>query len=107
MMQFLSASRFTSSIMRVSNNPTNPTTSSPERIPQTTLRAILTYANHPSSINTIKKYSRNHRKFFFSVVEKEDLIKELHILNPKKITQETDIPVKALKDNKDFFVGYF
>ena len=44
---------------------------------------------------------------FFSVVEKEDLIKELHKLNPKKITQETDIPVKTLKDNKDFFVGYF
>ena len=36
------------------------------------------------------------------MVEKEDLIKELHKLNPKKITQETDIPVKTLKDNKDF-----
>ena len=44
---------------------------------------------------------------FFSVVEKEDLIKELHKLNPKQMTQETDISVKALKDNRDFFVGYF
>ena len=29
------------------------------------------------------------------------------ILNPKKVTQETDIPVKSFKDNKDFLAVYF
>ena len=35
------------------------------------------------------------------------MIKELQKLNPKKVTQGTDIPVKILKDSKDFFAGYF
>ena len=78
----------------------------PERIPQPTLRAILKYANHPS-ISAIKKYNRTRHQFFFSIVEKEDIIKELQKLNPKKVTQETDIPVKILNYNKYFFAGYF
>ena len=41
------------------------------------------------------------------VVEKDNIIKELHRLNPTTVTQETDIPVKILKDNKDFVAGYF
>ena len=56
-----------------------------ERIPMPTLRAILKYANHPS-ISAIKKYNRILHLFSFSVVEKEDIIKELHKLNPKKAT---------------------
>ena len=35
------------------------------------------------------------------------MIKKLQKLNPKKVIQETDIPVKILKDNKYFFAGYF
>ena len=77
-----------------------------ERIPHPTLRAILKYANHPS-ISAVNKYNTNSLQFFFTVVEKEDIIQELQKLNPKKVTQETDIPVKILKDNKDFFAGYF
>ena len=76
------------------------------RIPQPTLRAILKYENHPS-ISAIKKYNRTRHQFFCSVVWKEKIIKELQKLNPKKVTQETDTPVKILKDNKDFFAGYF
>ena len=77
-----------------------------ERIPQCTLRAILKYTNHPS-ISAIRKYNRTLHQFFFSVVEKEVIIKELQKLNPQKVTQETDITVKILKDNKYFFAGYF
>ena len=76
-----------------------------ERIPQPTLRVILRYANHPS-ISAMKKYNRTSHQFFFSVVEKENIIEELQKLNPK-VTQETDIPVKILKDNKDFSARYF
>ena len=57
-----------------------------ERIPQSTLIAILNYADHPG-ISAIKKYKRTHHEFFFSEVEKEDMIKELQKLNPKKVTQ--------------------
>ena len=77
-----------------------------ERIPQLTLRAILKYANN-HSISAVKKYNRTRHRFFFSVVEKESIIKELQKLNLKRLTQEADIPVKVLKDNKDFFEGYF
>ena len=75
-----------------------------ERIP--TLRAILKCANHPS-ISAIKEYNRTCHQFFFPVVEKENIIKELQKLNLKKVTQKTDIQVKILKDSKYFFAGYF
>ena len=75
-----------------------------ERIP--TLRAILKCASHPS-ISAIKEYNRTSHQFFFPVVEKENIIKELQKLNLKKVTQETDIQVKILKDSKNFFAGYF
>ena len=73
---------------------------------QPTLRAILKYAND-HNISAVKKYKRNRHQFFFSVVEKENIIKELQKLNLKNLTQEADIPVKVLKDNKEFFAGYF
>ena len=75
-----------------------------ERIP--TLRAILKCASHPS-ISAIKEYNRTFHQFFFPVVEKENIIKELQKLNLKKVTQETDIQVKILKDSKYVFAGYF
>ena len=70
------------------------------------LRAILKYANYPS-ISAIRKYNRTHHQFFFSVVGKENIIKELQKLNPKKVTQETDITVKILKDKKHIFAETF
>ena len=76
-----------------------------ERLPQPTVRAILKYAND-RSIGAIKKYNRTRHQFFFPVVVKEDIIKELQKLNPKKVTQEKDIPVKILKGNKYFLAGY-
>ena len=71
----LTLNRFFSNIVTSLNIPKfkncNPLS---ERIPQRTLRTILMYANHPS-ISTIKKYNRTCYQFFFSVVEKEDIIK--------------------------------
>ena len=72
-----------------------------ERTPQPTLRAILKYAKD-HSISAVKKYNRTRHQFSFSVFEKENILKELQKLNLKKLTQEADMPVKILKDNKDF-----
>ena len=55
----------------------------------------------------LPKNKYNPLSFLFCVVEKEDIITELHKLNPKKVTQKTDIAVTILKDNEDFFTGYF
>ena len=65
----------------------------------TALEVILKYAKHPS-ISAIKKYNRTHHQFFISVVEKENIMKELQKLNLKKVNLETEI-AKILKDNKD------
>ena len=43
----------------------------------------MQYKNHPS-INTIKEYNRDDQQFFFTIVAKEDIIKELLKLNPKR-----------------------
>ena len=37
--------------------------------------------------------------FYFSSVTKETILNELRKLNPKKVCQESDIPVKIIKEN--------
>ena len=44
--------------------------------------------------------------FPFSSVALADVAKEINILNSSKVIQEADLPVKLLKDNKDFFEVY-
>ena len=39
--------------------------------------------------------------FSFSFVTKETILNELRKLNPKKTCQESDIPVKIIKENLD------
>ena len=75
-----------------------------ERISHPTLKAILKYKNHPSivAINNLKK----NFKFYFSVVSEEDFLKEIRKLNPRKSTQNTDIPIKLLKENADIYATY-
>ena len=76
--------------IRVSSNPV--------------LHAIMKYRNHPS-INTIRQYCRAQRfpSFYFSTVDKNAVRKEIKKLSNKKATQDTDIPVKILKGNEEFF----
>ena len=66
------------------------------------LQAILKYRNHPS-INTIRRFSQGNRGFYFSRVDKNTVLKEIRKLGSKKAVQETDIPVKVLKENANFF----
>ena len=79
-----------------------------ERISHPTLKAIIKYKNHPGivAINNLKK----NFNFYFSVVSEEEFLKEIKILNPRKSTQSTDIPIKLLKKNADIFAnlcGFF
>ena len=67
-------------------------------------RAILKYANHPSTI-AIKDLN-NTSMFSFSNVSIADGKKEIRKLDPRKATQNTDIPVRILKQNSDIFVNY-
>ena len=60
----------------------------------------MKYANHPSLI-AIKDLS-NTSKFSFSNVSVADLRK----LVPRKATQNTNIPVRILKQNSDIFGNY-
>ena len=64
-------------------------------------RTILKYANHPSTI-AIKDLN-NTSLFSFSNVSVADVKKEIRKLDPRKATQNTDIPVRILKQNSDIF----
>ena len=68
------------------------------------LHAIMKFRNHPS-INTIRQYCSAQRfpSFYFSAVDKNVVRKEIRKLSTKKATQDTDIPVKILKGNAEYF----
>ena len=67
-------------------------------------RAILKYANHPSTI-AIKDLNYTFL-FIFSNVSLADVKKEIRKLDPRKASQNTDIPVRILKQNSDIFGNY-
>ena len=63
-------------------------------------RAIKQYENHPS----IKGIERNveSRIFFFCFELSFCIEQKLKKMNPKKASQDTDIPTRILKENSDF-----
>ena len=61
-------------------------------------RTILKYANHPSTI-AIKDLNNTSLFSFSNASVAEEIIK----LDPRKATQNTDIPVRILKQNSDIF----
>ena len=67
-------------------------------------RAILKYANHPST--TLRKDLNNTSRFSSSNVSVADVKKDIRKLDPRKATQNTDIPVRMLKQNSDIFDNY-
>ena len=67
-------------------------------------RAILKYANNPSTI-AIKDLN-NTLMFIFSNLSVADVKKKVRKLDPRKATQNTDIPVRILKQNSDIFGSY-
>ena len=67
-----------------------------------TLNAILKYKNH-TSMHVIKRFSQRFSNFYFSHADKNAVLKEIKKLNLNKAVQDSDIPVKILKENADFF----
>ena len=64
----------------------------------------MKYANHPSIIAI--KNLKNTSMFSFSNVSVADVKKKIRKLDPRKATQNTDIPVRILKQNSDIFGNY-
>ena len=47
-----------------------------------------------------------NKYFKYSIIEKKDIFDQIMKLKHKKATQDSDIPVKVLKENADFFAEY-
>ena len=47
-----------------------------------------------------------NKYFNFSIIEKENIFDQIMKLKHKKATQDSDIPVKVLKENADFLAEY-
>ena len=70
------------------------------------LKAIKKYEKHPSIIQIKEKMKNKNMSFSFSFVTKETILNELRKLNPKKACQESDIPVKIIKENLDIVSNF-
>ena len=57
----------------------------------------MKYIRHHSI--TAKQDAYKGSSFYFSTVEKLDVIREIKNLSKKKATQDDDIPLKILKEN--------
>ena len=63
----------------------------------------LPYSERYSSILAIPSEQKNTGNFFFSFILKEDVLRETTMLDNLKAIQESNILVKTIKENGDFF----
>ena len=66
------------------------------------LQAIMKYRHQPS-ISIIRRYSQRFPSFYFSVIDKNTVLKEIRNLSVKKAIQDTNIPIKVFKENEKCF----
>ena len=71
------------------------------------LKAIKKYEKHPSIIKIKEKMKNKNMCFFFSFVTKETILYKLRKLNPKRACEESDIPVKIIKQSLDIASNFF
>ena len=64
------------------------------------------FRNHPSII-MIKNKGKTNQCFSFGLVTYDDILKIINNLDTAKASQQSDIPTKILKQNSDYFAGYF
>ena len=69
-------------------------------------KALKKYEKHPSIIKIIEKMNNKNMFFSFSFVTKKTILNELWKLNPKNACQESDIPVKIIKENLDIVSNF-
>ena len=75
------------------------------RIEDRTLKAILKHRKHPSIV-AIRNKCKNKGSFSFVGVEKKEIEKEILKLDANKASQNSDIPIKLLKENVDIFSDF-
>ena len=68
--------------------------------------ALNKFRNHPSII-MIKNKRKADQCFSFGPVTYDDILKKTNNLDTAKASQQSDIPTKILKQNSDYFAGYF
>ena len=66
------------------------------------LMAILKYRDHPGII-AIKRFRYQTVPFHFSHIDKKTVLKIIRILSNNKASQETDLPVRVVKENAEYF----
>ena len=69
-------------------------------------KAIKKSEKHSSIIKIKEKMENKNMSFSFSFVTKETILNELRKLNPKKACQESDIPLKLIKENLDIVSNF-
>ena len=73
-----------------------------KNIDDPTLKATAKWRNHPSILATASEY-KNRANLSFNFVSKEDVLTEIKVLDVSKAIQESDITVKIIKVNENFF----
>ena len=68
--------------------------------------AVNKFRNHPSII-MIRSKSKNDKSFSFAPVTYDDVLAKVKTLDIAKASQQFDILRKILKQNPDYFAGYF
>ena len=66
------------------------------------LMAVLKYRDHPSII-TIKRFRYQTVPFNFSYIDKKTVLKIIRSLSKSKASQKTDMPVRVVKENAEYF----
>ena len=70
-----------------------------------TLKAVFKYKKH-SIIISIRRFRHQVSNFNFSCIDKNTVLKEIRCLGTTKASQDTDITVKILKENVDYFAEF-
>ena len=68
--------------------------------------ALNKFRNHPSIIMK-KSKTKADQCFSFGPVTCDDILKKTNNLDTAKASQQSDVPIKILKQNPDYFAGYF
>ena len=69
------------------------------------LKAVLKNRDHPSIISISDSFHQASSSYF-SCIDKNTVLKEIRSLSGTKASQNTDIPVKILKENADYFAEF-
>ena len=78
-----------------------------ESVSDPIIKSILKYRDH-SSILAIGKVckEKSDSPFLFTGIDREEILKEILILDASKTCQDADVPTKILKENADIFADF-